>query len=81
MQVVISNKSKLTSAPNRITVNNVNRIGRVTFGKIAKVGSVFLGEIGDVVTTGQQNGDVLVYQANTNTYNIKTLPNVDGGIF
>jgi hypothetical protein len=81
MQVVISNKSKLTSAPNRITVSNINNIGRVTFGKIAKVGSVLLNEIGDVIVTGQQDGDVLVYQANTNTYNIKTLPNIDGGLF
>lgn len=81
MQVIVSNKSRLSGSPSRITVQNVNNVGRVTFGKIAKVGSVQLGEIGDVVTAGKQDGDVLVYQANTNTYNIKTLPNVDGGIF
>jgi len=81
MQVVISNKSKLSNFPSRITVNNVNSIGRTTFGKIAKVGSIQLNEIGDVFTAGAQDGDVLVYQANTNSYNIKTLPRVDGGAF
>jgi hypothetical protein len=81
MQVVISNKSKLSNFPNRITVSNVNKVGRVTFGKIAKLGSVGLQNLNNVVISGQQDGDVLVYQANTNTYNIKTLPNIDGGTF
>jgi hypothetical protein len=81
MQVVVSNRSKLTKAPNRIVVQNINNVGRVTFNKIAKVGSVSLTELIDVVTAGQQDGDVLVYQANTSSYNIKTLPKIDGGIF
>jgi hypothetical protein len=81
MQVVISNKSKLTSAPNRIVVSNNNNIGRVIFNRIANLGSVGLQQLNNVVTTGQQEGDVLVYQANNNTYVIKTLPDVDGGLF
>lgn len=81
MQVVISNKSKLSSFPSKITVQNVNNVGRTVFGKIAKVGQVSLEDLGNVVTNGKQDGDVLVYQANTNTYNIKTLPNLDGGSF
>lgn len=81
MQVVISNKSNLSSSPSRIVVSNNNKVGRVTFGKIAKVDSIGLEDLYNVVIAGQQNGDVLVYQANTNTYNIKTLPNVDGGTF
>lgn len=81
MQVVVNNKSKLAVTPTRIVVSKVNNIGRVTFNKIAKVSSVSLAELLDVVTTGQQDGDVLVYQANTSTYNIKTLPRVDGGTF
>lgn len=81
MQVVISNKSNLSSSPSRIVVSNNNKVGRVTFGKIAKLSAVGLEDLNNVVTTGQQDGDVLVYQANTNTYNIKTLPNVDGGTF
>lgn len=81
MQVVVSNKSRLSTAPSRVTVRTVNNVGRVTFGKIAKVDSINLDELGDVITAGQQDGDVLVYQANTSTYNIKTLPKVDGGIF
>lgn len=80
MQVVISNKSKIGS-PSKITLANENKVGRVVFGKVAKVGSVGLSELNDVVTAGQQDGDVLVYQANTSTYNIKTLPKVDGGLF
>lgn len=80
MQITISNKSKL-NFPNKITVANVNKVGKVAFNKIAKVGSISLGDLSNIVTTGQQNGDVLVYQANTNTYNIKTLPSVDGGTF
>jgi hypothetical protein len=82
MQLVISNKSKLTSAPNRIVVSNNNNIGRVIFSKITNlVGSIGLQQLNNVVTTGQQEGDVLVYQANNNTYVIKTLPDVDGGLF
>lgn len=80
MQIVISNKSKIGS-PSKITIANDNKVGRVTFGKIAKIGSVSLNDLSDVVSTGQQDGDVLVYQANTSTYNIKTLPKVDGGLF
>jgi hypothetical protein len=65
----------------KVTVSNKNNIGRVTFGKIAKVGSIQLSEISDVDLTIKQDGDVLVYQANTNTYVVKTLPKIDGGEF
>lgn len=65
----------------RVVVSNKNNVGRVTFGKIAKVGLVNFQDIGGIITLGQQDGDVLVYQANTSTYNIKTLPKVDGGLF
>jgi hypothetical protein len=65
----------------KVTVSNKNNVGRVTFGKIAKVGSVQLTEISDIDITIQQDGDVLVYQANTNTYVIKTLPRINGGEF
>lgn len=65
----------------KIVVSNRNNVGRVTFNKIAKVGSIQLGSLTDVNTSGQQNGDVLVYNANTNTYIVQTLPKVDGGAF
>lgn len=81
MQVVISNKSKLTTSPSKITINNVNNVGRVVYGKIAKVSSVGLGDLSDVNTSGQANGDVLVYNSVTNTYQIKTLPKIDGGTY
>ena len=81
MQVIISNKSRLTASPSRITVTNNNVIGRVTFQKVARVGSVSLEELADVTVSGQQEGDVLVYQANTNTYVAKVLPKLDGGTY
>lgn len=81
MQVVISNRSKLNSSPSRITVSNVNKVGRVTFGKIAKVGDVSLSELADISTAGQSDGDVLVYNANTTLYEIKPIPKVDGGTY
>lgn len=65
----------------RVVLANKNNIGRVVFNKVAKLGSVQLTDIADVVTAGRQDGDVLVFQANTNTYNIKTLPKIDGGTF
>lgn len=65
----------------KVTVSNKNNVGRVTFGKIAKVGTLSLGQLSDVVTTGQQNGDVLVYQANTSTYVLKAIPTLDGGTY
>jgi hypothetical protein len=81
MQVIISNKSRLTASPSRITVTNNNVIGRVTFEKVARVGSVSLGDLNNVDVTGQQDGDILVYQSNTNNYVVKTLPKVDGGTY
>lgn len=65
----------------KIVVANRNNVGRVTFNKIAKVGSIQLASLTDVNTSGQQNGDVLVYNANTNTYVVQTLPRLDGGAF
>jgi len=65
----------------KIVVSNRNNVGRVTFTKIAKVGAIQLTSLTDVNTSGQQNGDVLVYNANTNTYVVQSLPRVDGGAF
>lgn len=65
----------------KVTVTNRNVVGRVTFNKIAKVAAVGLENLSDVQTEGKQDGDVLVYQANTNTYVVKSLPKVDGGSY
>lgn len=81
MQVVISNRSKLNTSPSRIRISNENVVGRVTFGKIARVGSVGLEDLADVTIIGQADGDVLVYNSNTNNYEVKTLPKVDGGTY
>lgn len=65
----------------KITVSNKNKVGRVTFGKVAKVGAVSLSQINDINVSGQQDGDILVYQANTSTYVVQELPKVDGGTY
>jgi len=77
MKITVSNKNNV----GRVTFSNKNNVGRVTFGKVARIGSVNLGQLGDVVTTGQQNGDVLVYQANNSTYVFKAIPSLDGGTY
>lgn len=65
----------------KITVSNKNKVGRVTFNKIAQVGAIGLNQISNVTVTGQAEGDVLVYQSNTSTYVVKSLPKVDGGTY
>jgi hypothetical protein len=65
----------------KITVSNKNKVGRVTFGKVAKVGAVSFSQINDINVSGQQDGDILVYQANTSTYVVQALPKVDGGTY
>ena len=65
----------------KITVSNKNKVGRVTFNKIAQVGTIGLNQISNVTVTGQAEGDVLVYQSNTSTYVVKSLPKVDGGTY
>lgn len=66
----------------KVQVQNINKVGRVNFNKIARADVVTsLGALTDVITENKKDGDVLVYQSNTNTYNIKTLPKIDGGEF
>lgn len=77
MRIVLKNK---TGASNRIKVENKNNIGRVNFNRIAKL-SGKLSDLLDVNVVGQQDGDVLVYNSDTNNYVIQTLPRIDGGSF
>lgn len=65
----------------KVVVSSDSRIGRVTFNKVARTGSVKFTDLADVVSTGQTDGSVLVYNANTNIYEVKTLPKVDGGTY
>lgn len=65
----------------KVTISNKNNVGRVTFGKVARVGTIGLGQVNDVITTSQQDGDVLVYQGNTSTYVLKPIPKLDGGTY
>jgi hypothetical protein len=65
----------------KITVSNKNKVGRVTFNKIAQVSAIGLNQLNNVTVTGQAEGDVLVYQSNTSTYVVKSLPKVDGGTY
>lgn len=75
MKVVLS-QNKI-----RVAVANKNNIGKITFGGVARIGTVNLSQLGDVSVTGQQDGDVLVYQSATDSYAITTLPRIDGGYF
>lgn len=77
MKVVLSNKSNLSNFPSRIVLSNNNKVGKVTFGKIAKTGTVLLTQLGDVNTTGQKEGDILVYRANTEAYHFVDTINND----
>lgn len=77
MRVIVGNGNRAS----RVTLANENRIGRVNFSRVAQLGSVALAQLTDVVTSGQQEGDVLVYNSVTNTYQIKTLPRIDCGFF
>lgn len=66
----------------RVNVENKNNIGRVIFNKVGSRGNTtLLTQLADVNISLQQEGDVLVYNANTNSYFIKTLPRIDGGTF
>ena len=65
----------------QVVVSNKNKVGRVTFNKVARVSSISLDELNNVIAAGPQEGDVLVYQSNTNTYVVKSLPKVDGGTY
>ncbi len=75
MKVVLSQNNL------RVAVANKNNIGRVTFGGVSRIGTLNLTQLGDVSTTGQVDGDVLVYQSATNSYAVTTLPRIDGGSF
>ncbi len=55
--------------------------GGVFTGNININGANSLSQLNDVVTANQADGDVLVYQQNSNNYIIKTLPKADGGSF
>jgi hypothetical protein len=77
MRVIVNNNN----LPNRVNLTNTNRIGRVTFNKVAQFNNMSLSNLTDVVTAGQQDGDVLVYNSNTNTYIVKTIPFIDCGFF
>ncbi|HBT92693.1 MAG TPA: hypothetical protein DEB23_00210 [Chitinophagaceae bacterium] len=61
-----------------IKLTSNNRIGRVTFSN--KRANRF-SDLVDVVSAGAPDGAVLVYNANTGTYQVQTLPTSDGGSF
>ncbi len=59
---------------------NKNGGSTVNFSKVARV-VVGLNDLYDVNHTGRQSGDVLVFDANTNTYIVETLQKIDGGVY
>jgi len=65
----------------KVVVSSDSRVGRVTFNKVARPTSINFADLTGIVTAGQTEGSVLVYRANTNLYEVKTLPRVDGGTY
>lgn len=81
MKVTISNESKLGQL-SKVKVSSNNNVGRVVFGKVTRsVNATGIATATDLDITGQQDGDVLVYHSNTDSYYIQTLPRIDGGIY
>lgn len=68
----------------KVVVSNRNQIGKVNFSKVAK-NITSLADLVDVDTTTQQDGYVLSYQANTNSYvfisSITSISVIDGGTY
>mgnify|MGYP000355504014 CR=1 FL=1 len=80
MNVVISNKSKIGLG--QVVVTRNNPIGKVNFSKISHLdAAVSMSDITDVVSTGVQTGDILVYNGSTHTYVFQAFPSIDGGTF
>lgn len=79
MKVVVVKNDQM-----EVVVTNKNQIGKVNFSKVAK-NITSLADLVDVDITGQQNGYVLAYQANTNSYIFTSTTNlitvVDGGTY
>lgn len=63
---------KVTVKPNKSVVSSVN---------IGPKPSVSLGQITNVDASQPDNGEILVYDSNTNSYVVKTLPFIAGGSF
>lgn len=68
----------------KVVISNNNQIGKVSFSKAARTITRLIDLI-DVNVTGQLDGYVLAYQANTNTYIFReaaqTATAVDGGFY
>jgi hypothetical protein len=68
----------------KVVVSNRNQIGKVNFSKLAK-NITSLADLVDVDITTQQDGYVLAYQANTNSYiftaSAASVAVVDGGTY
>lgn len=68
----------------KVVVANRNQIGKVNFSKVAK-NITSLADLVDVDITTQQDGYVLAYQANTNSYiftaSAASVATVDGGTY
>jgi len=66
----------------KVVVSNRNQIGKVNFSKVAK-NITSLADLVDVDTSGQQDGYVLSYRANTNSYvfiaSAASVAVIDGG--
>lgn len=68
----------------KVVVANRNQIGKVNFSKVAK-NITSLADLVDIDISTQQDGYVLAYQANTNSYiftaSAASVATVDGGTY
>ena len=68
----------------KVVVSNRNQIGKVNFSKVAK-NITSLADLVDIDISTQQDGYVLAYQANTNSYiftaSAASVATVDGGTY
>lgn len=63
---------KVTVKPRKTVISSVN---------IGPKPNITLGQIINVDATNPDNGEILVYDNNTNSYIVKTLPFIAGGSF
>jgi hypothetical protein len=70
-----------TSSPNRVSVSGQKKstIRTVGISSLAERGR--FANLDDVDATGAENNEIVVYNSTTGKYEVKTLPQIDGGSY
>jgi hypothetical protein len=71
----------VTPPGNRVSINNQQRATIRTVGLGTGGGASLLTQLVDVDATDSDSGEVLVYDEAAGKYVIKTIPEIDGGLF